>query len=137
MIFITNEDFKAVCDDNALEVIAQADSSNLDRAEGYAIEEISSYLRGRYDVDRAFATSESNRNAQLVMITTDVVLYHLIAWLPKRIGFEIRETRYKSAIAWCEGVQRGVITPLLPGAIGEEASNTIKSGSMHKNIYDY
>ena len=99
MIFLEQSDFRAVCDDATLALIHQADPQNLDRAEGYAIEEVSGYLRSRYDMQKAYASTGTARNAQLVMITCDVVLYHLVAWLPKRIGFEIREMRYNNAIA--------------------------------------
>ena len=46
MAFITIEDFKAVVDNKTLDVINQSDIANLERAVGYAIEEISGYLRG-------------------------------------------------------------------------------------------
>ena len=59
----------------------------------------------------AYAAAGLERNSQLVMLTADVALYHLIAWLPKRMGFEIRETRYKRAIEYLEDVQAGKASP--------------------------
>lgn len=140
MGFITIQDYKAVVEPKVLDVIHQTDTANLDRAEGYAIEEVSSYLRNRYNVDAAFALQGELRNKQLVMITVDVALYHLIAWLPLKAGFEIRDIRYKRAIEWLESVQKGQASPDLPlltDEAGNDIGNPIKYGSMPKGTYDY
>lgn len=141
MAFLNTDDYKAVCDAQTLEIIHQSDEINLERAESYAIEEISSYLRGKYNMPAAFGAARAERNQQLVMLTADVALYHLIAWLPKRMGFEIRETRYKRAIEFLEAVQAGKASPDLPPIIdpitGEDSGNPIKYGSWKKGKYDY
>jgi phage gp36-like protein len=148
-MFLTIEDYKAVVDAQTLDVINQSDPQNLVRAEGYAIDEISSYLRAAkssktgirpYDIAAAFAETGGDRNRQLVMYTCDVALYHLIAWLPKRIGFEIREIRYKRAIEWLESVQDGTVIldiPFVPEDSAEDAQNSIRFGSWGKNTYQY
>jgi phage gp36-like protein len=148
-MFLTIEDYKAVVDDRTLDVVHQSDAANLQRAEGYAIDEISSYLRAAesnktgirpYDVAAAFAATGEERNRQLVMYTCDVALYHLIAWLPQRIGFEIREIRYRRAIEWCESVQSGKVIldiPLVPADEPDSEGNKIRWGSWDKNKYDY
>lgn len=141
MNFLTIDDFKTVCDPQTLTVINQDDTANLDRAERYAIEEVSSYLRTRYDVAMAFSRTGDQRNGFLVMIVADVALYHLVAWLPKRIGFEIRETRYNQAIAWLKDVQSGKATPDLPTptdpTTGQETSQPVRYGGWSKSEYQY
>ena len=140
MAFLTKNDFKAVCDPVTLDVINQADDDNLNRAIGYAQEEVASYLRSRFNVAAAFAKEGSERNAQLVMIMCDVALYHLVAWLPKRIGFEIRETRYNNAIDWLKNVQSGKATPDLPpltNEAGEDIGNPVRYGGWEKSEYMY
>ncbi len=140
MNFLVISDFKAVCDDASLAVIHQTDNDNLARAEKYAIEEVSSYLRSRYDIAAAFLKQGDERNAQLVMITCDIALYHLIAWLPKRIGFEIRETRYNSALAWLKAVQAGKASPDIPvrsDETGADAGTPVTFGGWPKNEYMY
>lgn len=158
MTFLTIDDFKAVCDQQTLNVIDQADTANLDRAERYAIEEVSSYLRSRYDVAAVFnpqpadrsdntpspctdPSADTHRNDYLVMIVADVCLYHLVAWLPKRIGFEIRETRYKQAIEWLKDVQAGKAMPDLPVPTdpdtGAPASQPVRYGGWRKSEYQY
>lgn len=141
MNFLTTDDFKAVCDTQTLTVINQNDTDNLDRAERYAIEEVSSYLRTRYDVTTAFAKTGTQRNGYLVMIVADVALYHLVSWLPKRIGFDIRETRYNQAISWLKDVQSGKATPDLPTptdpTTGQETSQPVRYGGWSKSEYQY
>lgn len=140
MAFLNKTDFKAVCDPVTLDVINQADDENLNRAIGYAQEEVASYLRSRFNVAAAFAKEGSERNAQLVMIVCDVALYHLVAWLPRRIGFEIRETRYNNAIDWLKNVQSGKATPDLPpltNEAGDDIGNPIRYGGWEKSEYMY
>lgn len=148
-MFLTEEDYKAVVDSRALDVINQSDSANRERAENYAIEEIKGYLKAAkakntgvypYDVEAAFAATGNNRNPQLVMYACDIALYHLISWLPQRLGFEIRETRYKRAIEWLQNLQSGKIILDIPTIQPEPESNaansTVKYGSWTKNQYE-
>lgn len=139
MKFLTLEDFKTVCDDNTLSVINQTDSANMDRAENYAIEEISSYLRSKYDVSSAFSASGDARSSWLVMLCCDVCLYHLIAWLPKRIGFEIRELRYNRAISFLKDVQNSKASPDLPPLQTDTGSpvSGFRFGSWRQNDFQY
>ncbi|MCQ2298734.1 MAG: DUF1320 domain-containing protein [Bacteroidales bacterium] len=141
MNFLSIDDFKTVCDHQTLTVIDQNDSSNLDRAESYAIEEVASYLRTRYDVSATFSKSGDQRNGYLVMIVADVALYHLVSWLPKRIGFDTRETRYNQAITWLKDVQSGKATPDLPTPTdpdtGKETSQPVRYGGWGKSEYQY
>jgi phage gp36-like protein len=148
-MFLTTEDYKAVVDGKTLDVINQSDPENLRRAEGYAIEEISGYLRAAessktgvrpYDAAAAFAQTGEARNRQLVMCACDIALYHLVAWMPQRIGFEIREIRYKRAIEWLESLQAGKVIldiPLIPESDSGTEESKIHWGSWGKNKYDY
>lgn len=135
-MFLTTDDYKAVCDATTLDVIQQSDEATRQRAEAYAIEEISSYLRARYNMVAAFAATGSARNQQLVMMTADVALYHLIAWLPKRMGFEIREIRYNNVIKTLVDVHKKLVMDLptyTDPVTGEtDTTNPVKYGSMPK-----
>ena len=115
MEFLTIDDIRIVVDEDTFEVISQEKEESLNLAEKEAIEEISGYLRPRFDCKKAFAKQGAERNQQLVMITNDIMLYHLVSWLPKRLGYEIREIRYKMWIDWLQEVQSGKVTPDLPG----------------------
>ena len=148
-MFLTIEDYKAVVNSKTLEVIHQSDPANLERAERYAIDEVKSYLKGAYpnktglkpyDTEAAFQATGSDRNNQLVMYCCDIALYHLIAWLPQRIGFEIRELRYRQSIDWLEKVQRGAIVldlPFIDDAPADDSGGSIRYGGMKKSVYDW
>lgn len=138
MNFLLEQDFTIICDKQTLDTIYQSDSSHLDKAEKYAIEEVCSYIGDKYDMQAAFSTSD--RNEQLVMITCDIAIYHLIAWLPKKMGFEIRETRYNRAIQWLTSVSKGTVTPALPvkqDEQGNDAPTAIRYGSQGQSQYTY
>jgi hypothetical protein len=87
-------------------------------------------------MEAAFAATGNSRNNQLVMMTADVALYHLIAWLPKRMGFEIRETRYKRVIETLVDVHKKLVMNLptyTDPVTGEtDTTNPVKYGSMPK-----
>ena len=70
-----------------------------------------------------------------------VALDHLIAWLPKRIGLEIRAPRYNRAIAWLRDVQNSKASADLPtltdSETGEDIGNPVRFGGMEASKYDY
>lgn len=141
-MFITENDYKTLADQRGLEIFQQSDSENRQRAEGMAIEEMAGYLRSRYDTDLIFTTEGEDRNPLIVMYAMDITLYHLITWLPQKMGFEIRSIRYETAIKWLEKVQKGTVSPDLPFLSdpdsGEtDTGNPVKCGGMKRNKYDW
>lgn len=138
--FVTEDDYIVVGAD-ALRIIQQSNAENRKRAELAAREEMSGYLRERYDVASIFAARDIERNMQLVLYYCDIALYHMACWLPGRAGLEIREKRHKQATEWLEKVQSGKVTPDLPtqtGPAGEEDyHNPIRYGAGQKNNYDW
>jgi phage gp36-like protein len=138
-MFLTIEDYKAVTDQKGLDLLQQQDGENRQRAENYAIEEASSYLRPEYNTDVVFTQQGEARNSQMVMIVCDIALYHLVSRLPQRQGFEIREIRYKQAIAWLKDVQAGKAFPNIPVKTNEDGKeySTIRWGSIPKQGYEW
>lgn len=135
MDFITQEDFKVVVGEVAFKVITQASDENRDNAVREAQEEISGYLRPKYDCEAIFSAQGTNRNSQIVMIACDISLYHMGSALPQKMGSEIREERYKRAISWLEGVQAGKIVPNLPLVVdskGEPSNLPLRFGCQKK-----
>lgn len=137
-MFLTEEDY-IVASNTALSVLQQCSQDKRETAERMAIEEVSGYLRSRYDVKKIFAATGNGRNSVVVLRTCDVALYHLSAWLPNKMGHEIRLERYELALKWLEGVQAGKITPDLPTVTGEDGeedvNNPVKWGSGKSNTY--
>lgn len=122
-MFIDNEDYRVVIGEAALKVISQSSPENIANAEAEAMEEIVGYLRPVYDTDAVFSASADDRNRLIVMYTADIVLYHLTASQPQKMGSEIRKERYDRAIKWLEGVQAGKIIPDLPLKVSEDGSS--------------
>ena len=112
-MFLSNTDYQVMIGERAFDLIQQSDEDNLRHAEEMAQEEMAGYLRPRYDVGRIFARRGTERNMQIVMFLCDITLYHLVSWLPQKMGYEIREIRYRRAIEWLQGVQSGK-NPCLP-----------------------
>ena len=137
-MFLTEEDY-IVASNTALSVLQQCSQDKRETAERMAIEALSGYLRSRHDVKKIFAATGNGRNSVVVLRTCDVALYHLSAWLPNKMGHEIRLERYELALKWLEGVQAGKITPDLPTVTGEDGeedvNNPVKWGSGKSNTY--
>ena len=121
-MFINDEDYRVVIGEQALKVISQISDDNRANAEEEAIEEISSYLRPKYDTEALFSAEGNERNKLIVMYTCDIALYHMAASLPQKMGTEIRKERYDRAIKWLEGVQAGKNVPDLPVSTDEDGN---------------
>ena len=138
--FITEADYVMIGDE-ALKVLQQSDERRRERAEQSAQEEISGYLRGRYDTEAVFAARGDDRNSKIVTYYCDLALLELAGSLPGRMGLELREKRYKLAIEWLDKVQAGKVIPALPtltGPAGEkDINNPVRYGSGQKNSYDW
>lgn len=139
-MFLTLDDYSSVCDDYEFKQITEKEDVRL-KAEAAAMEEIASYLRNRYDIDRAFAAVGSCRNAMLVQVAVNISLWLMIHRLPQSMGHERRECLYDDAIKWLRDVQASKASPDLPLYISADgntdARNPVRSGSMPPNRYDY
>ncbi|MDR3140432.1 MAG: DUF1320 domain-containing protein [Tannerellaceae bacterium] len=139
-MFLTRDDY-IVVGDSALKVLQQSSDENRGRAEDFAREEISGYLRSRYDVGNVFSVTGDERNPVIVMYMCDIALYHMVSWLPQRMGWEIREIRYKRAIEWLKDVQAGKTSPdilTITGPDGEEDyNNPVRYNPGERNRYNW
>ena len=137
-MFLNNLDYQVMIGERAFDLIQQSDEENRLRAEEMAREEMAGYLRPRYDVERIFARRGEQRNMQIVMFLCDITLYHLVSWLPQKMGYEVREIRYRRAIEWLQGVQSGKIVPDLDtpdDSNGEPQPYNLKWGSEQHSNY--
>lgn len=138
-MFLTLEDFRSVCDDFEMEHLT-ANTDNRLTAEAAALEQVSSYLRHRYDTAAAFAMTATQRNPMLVQAVVNITLWLMVHRLPQSMGYERREWLYKESIAWLRDVQNGKAAPSLPTYTdeqGADARNPIRFGSMKPSRYDY
>ena len=139
-MFLTVEDYRSVCDDFEFQQITE-NAQTREVAETAALEQIASYLRSRYDIDRAFAQAGADRNPMLVQVAVNISLWLMVHRLPQNMGHERRECLYNDAIKWLRDVQASKASPVLPlytSDNGEtDARNPVRSGCMKPNRYDY
>lgn len=139
-MFITENDYIQVGTD-ALKIMQQSSEENRLLAEERALSRIAGALRGRYDVEAAFARESKQRDAELVGCATDIALYHMCCSLPQKMGYEIREKRYEAALTYLKDIQAGRATPDIPTLTGpsgeEDYHNPVRYGSLSPNRYDW
>ncbi|MBR3097333.1 MAG: DUF1320 family protein [Bacteroidales bacterium] len=126
-MFIEENDYRVVIGEPALKVVAQASPENRANAEAEAIEEISGYLRPKFDCGKIFSKEGAERNRQLLMYACDIALYHMSSSLPNQMGMAIRKERYEKALEWLKKVQDGTVLPDLPEALDEEGNSAAPS----------
>lgn len=137
-MFITYDDYIQVGKE-ALDIMKQSTDENRLAAEERALSLIASYLRGRYDVEKTFAAGGCERDHELVGRAVDIALYHMVCSLPQRMGYELREKRYKDALDYLKEIQAGRVTPGIPTVTGpdgeEDYNNPVRYGSEKRNVY--
>ena len=124
-MFIEEEDYRVVIGESALRIVTQSSEEVRSNAEQVAMEEVAGYLRPKYDTAAIFAAEGDARNRQVVQVTADIALYHMVSALPQKMGSEVRRERYERAIHWLEGVAQGRIVPDLPFTSDAEGHPTI------------
>lgn len=129
---LTEDDYKVVIGETGYKAVSQLSESNVRMAEQEAQEEMTGYLRPKYDVAAIFSAEGTQRNSLIVMYLCDIALYHMSASLPQKMGSEIRKERYDRAIKWLEGVQAGKIVPELPLPV-DENGETVYTGTLIYN----
>ena len=138
---LTLDDYRSVCDDYEFKLITQNDDIRL-TAEAAAMEQIASYLRHRYDTDRAFAAVGPDRNSMLVQCAVNISLWLMVNRLPQNKVHERRECLYNDSIKWLRDIQAGKASPDLPlyqspdGSDGD-THNPVRFGSMKPGRYDW
>jgi phage gp36-like protein len=132
MPFITTDELETHIYGENSDIISREDDAIPQAAVDGAIAEAKSYLK-KYDVATVFAKTGANRNALLLIFVKDIAVWHFIQLGNPGIDIELRKTRYKAAIAWLIGVQKGDINPDLPEADDDTyASGAIQFGSNTK-----
>lgn len=113
-MFLSEDDYRVVCDEVELDVLTQSDEAIRQKSERVAMEEVASYIRPRYDVAAAFAAQGDERNMMLVQVVANIALYYLAHWLPEGMSLERRQVSYEKAIEWLVRVGKGSTMPELP-----------------------
>ena len=97
MIFLTLNDYDKQIRSENLDRVIDSNSVILDDAEASSILKIKGYLDGRFDMDVEFAKTGSDRNALLITLTVDLVLYDVLSRINPRNIPELRMQRRDEA----------------------------------------
>lgn len=141
MAFLTSTDYQSQIKDTVLNQIIENNNQFRLDAETKAEAQIRSRLAIRYDVTAIFAASGTNRNAEIVMVYVDMVLYHLSSRITPGQISQTRHDRYQDALSWLDKVAEGSYRPSLPelsDADGDGISdgNVVQwGGSTPRNPY--
>lgn len=133
MAFITDNDFEVQVRQEILSLLDGTDEKTaVELATRMATDQIRQYIGGRYDCDAIFAAEGDNRDHFIVMITIDILLYHLWAKRAPRKIPEYRVTRYQDALDWLKDVGTGEMDSALPQLSTEEYIGQISIKSKYK-----
>ncbi|MBB6131340.1 phage protein Gp36 family protein [Mucilaginibacter lappiensis] len=114
MNFLTDDDFVQFQVRNEVLAVLKISETTLDNSELAAQEQMSSYLRTRFDVAATFSASGPARNPLIIMYMIDLILYHLHSNTPSRVVPKSRDDRFNAAITWLTSVNTGDLIPDLP-----------------------
>ncbi len=127
--FIAKEDYGASIHTEILDSLTRSDAEAIEICEDRAVAEMKGYLSGKYDTEAAFAARGKDRHELLLMMALDIAIYHIFCIHNPRNISKIREERYKRAVEWLKGVQRGDVAvnglPLASEEIRERNSEFI------------
>lgn len=133
MDFITDNDFEVQVRQEILSLLDGSDEKTaVALATRMATDQIRQYIGGRYDCDTIFAAEGENRDHFIVMITIDILLYHLWAKRAPRKIPEYRATRYQDALDWLKTVGSGEMDSALPQLPPDEYSGNVWIKSKYK-----
>jgi hypothetical protein len=112
--------------------VLKISESTLDAAELVAIEQVTSYLRTRFDMVATFSAVGTDRNPLIIMYMIDLILYHLHSNTPGRVVPKVRGDRFDAAITWLEKVNDSKLEPTLPPLLTATPDPLFRFGSKRK-----
>lgn len=133
--FISKEDFDATVHRDILEAVTRQDDAVVEICTDRAISEMRCYLSGRYDCDAVFSATGKERNQLVLMMLTDMAVYHLFCiHNPMKLS-QMRKDRYERAVEWLKAVRRGDISVdgLLPVQKSPEEATASSPYQMRSN----
>ena len=120
--FINPEDYDASIHREILDALIREDESLLEVCEDQAIAEMRGYLSSRFDCDKIFAATGSERHPLVLMYAKDITLYHVFCiHNPQKIS-KIRIDRYERSLEWLKGVAKFEISVEGRPALAEDST---------------
>jgi phage gp36-like protein len=119
-----------------LEQITGGDEALVTVAIEAAIEETSSYLSRRYNVEKIFEAIGDKRNAHLLDIVKTIAVWKIIQLSNVDMLYDKVAKEYEQAINWLNRVSRGFVNPNLPKVDAENVAGfDIISDKKNDNNY--
>ena len=120
--FINPEDYDASIHREIRDALIREDESLLEVCEDQAIAEMRGYLSSRFDCDKIFAATGSERPPLVLMYAKDITLYHVFCiHNPQKIS-KIRIDRYERSLEWLKGVSKFEISVEGLSALDEDST---------------
>ena len=136
-MYITLEDIQNHIDADIVAAICpNGVDSNTTVAINQAVSQIRSYLLATYQIDEELAKADDARDALIVMLCLDLVVYHLFTYVDASHIPAARAERYKAAVDFLKDAQNGVSILNIP-ATTDTAKYEIKAGSNPKRGNHY
>ncbi len=135
--FIQEFDYNATIHREILDTVTREDDAVVNICEDRAIDEMRSYLSGRYDCDAIFNAQGTERNSLILMMAIDIAVYHIFSIHNPQKMSQIRVDRYNRAVEWLKAVAAGKISisgaPLLPEDDLKRNSPTLIKGNPKRD----
>lgn len=138
--FINLSDYDASIHREILDALVREDAGIIEICEDRAIQEMRSYLSGRYDCNAIFSAEGSMRNQLVLMMAIDIAIYHIFCiHNPQKLS-QIRQDRYDRAVEWLRQVNKGDVgidgAPLLPeeDQIAHDSTRIISNPKRHNHL---
>ena len=117
---VTKEELKSAIYTYQIVEITGADDDIVNVAIDAAVSEMKAYLRIRYDVEKIFGATGSERNALVMELCKNIALWYIVRLCNVDMIYKNVQDRYDRAIDWLRRTAKGEIAPDLPLVIRED-----------------
>jgi len=136
--FVNIKDYDASIHREILDSLTRDDQAIIEICEDRAIAEASSYLSRRYDCDKIFSATGSDRHPLILMFIIDITVYHIFCIHNPQKMSQIRRDRYDRALTWLQEVANYEISiygapELQEEEIIKKSTNILKSNPKRSN----
>ena len=101
--FVELTDYDASIHRDILDALVREDEAVIEVCEDRAVAEMRCYLSKRYDCDKIFSATGTNRNQLVLMMVIDIAVYHIFCiHNPQKLS-QIRKDRYETSRGMDEG----------------------------------
>lgn len=138
-MFLTPKELNTAMYAHVVGAITQDNAQVVEQCIAAAIEELKSYLAQRYDTERIFNASGTERNALIVEHVKVITAWNIIRLSSAEVIYEAWRDRYDRVIVWAKAVAKGSIAPELPPLTNDQGDVelTTRFGSNPKFTHHF